>query len=275
MIIVTKGDYSENNIGQVILEKEVTEEVQAIADAYGITSLDTIYKIQDFYNEMVLQGLWSRMEKLYIPLLAPTLNKTFVNLKTSNNDWEPNAALYNKTDHGIIAIEDGASDLSNIPFVRSIANSSMFVFCTSTAAALPNGSGQDATHIMFFNGLNTFRSNLASNSTYSHAGRFGSTGTTFLLSDFSKTSQRGLFMTAGGAVGEAIKGYGCGRETTLATAAVVPTGSFATINPLRNHSNNIRLRVPCAAWGYGDYFSFEDYKKLETALFNLEASLLE
>jgi hypothetical protein len=276
MIIITKGDYSANNIGQVVLEKEISEVVSSIAAAYGVTSLDRIYALQDLYDNMVNAGIWGRMVKLYLPILSTDLSKSMVNAVTRTVDWEPNPAYYELAEHGIQSTEEGEGyvDSSSFPFVRSFENNSLFMLVTSTAPPKAQAVGGSTTIVATSTGSNSYQMHIRIEPNYSHSGRFAPVSTIF--SGPAKTeNNKGLYMVTGAGLGTPIKGYALGKECSYTNVPVVPSGSFTNLKPFRSGSDGaIILRVPIAAYGWADYFTLEDYNTLKACLEQFTDALL-
>ena len=92
MIIVLPGaDFSENNIGTIQLIRELAPEVAEILSHYSRALTDSQkFAFQDFYDALIREGIWSKIENLFIPALASTVTEAFYPVKGNGviNEYE-------------------------------------------------------------------------------------------------------------------------------------------------------------------------------------------
>lgn len=77
MIIVLNGaDFSDNNIGKVILDKEISAEAKEVLSHYtkSLTKLQQI-AFDNFMTSLKAAGIWSKTNNLYFPILAGNLSE--------------------------------------------------------------------------------------------------------------------------------------------------------------------------------------------------------
>lgn len=102
MIIVLPGaDFSENNIGTIQLIRELSPEVAEILSHYSRALTDSQkFAFQDFYDALISEGIWSKIENLFIPALASTVAEAFYPVKGNGviNEYEKPYELKN---HGL------------------------------------------------------------------------------------------------------------------------------------------------------------------------------
>lgn len=77
MIIVLNGaDFSDNNIGKVILDKEISAEAKEVLSHYtkSLTKSQQI-AFDNFMTSLKAAGIWSKTNNLYFPILAGNLSE--------------------------------------------------------------------------------------------------------------------------------------------------------------------------------------------------------
>lgn len=77
MIIVLNGaDFSDNNIGKVILDKEISAEAKEVLSHYtkSLTKPQQI-AFDNFMTSLKAAGIWSKTNNLYFPILAGNLSE--------------------------------------------------------------------------------------------------------------------------------------------------------------------------------------------------------
>lgn len=280
MVIVTNGDFSANNVGYIEINKDISEEVQQIATLYGGLTSKKMFALQDLYDDLNQASLWTKMKRLYLPIIANGLDKTMLDIKNKNVDWVPDDTKYELTSNGIIGITDGVIDNDSIAFSQTIQDLSVFSYNSSDAAARPAANGADVSHIFFTNDYNSFRSNGSSLNTYGLSGRVGSTGFNGTFSDgFLRTSYKGLYMLTGGATGTPARAYAFGRNLVMSAVANMNSAlTMPVLRPFRNQptagNSNIRLRVHSSVYGVGSEFSFSEYQQLNSFFENFCNKLL-
>lgn len=86
MIIVLNGaDFSDNNIGKVILDKESSAEAKEILSHYtkSLTQTQQI-AFDNFLTTLKASGIWSKTNNLYFPILAGNLNECWYDVISKN-----------------------------------------------------------------------------------------------------------------------------------------------------------------------------------------------
>lgn len=92
MILVLKGaDASQNNIGTIELPAELTAFTRAAIAASGNDTMTTPQKLalNDFFLTLQDEGIWSKLNKVYLPIITNSLQKSFVNYNGNNVDVVP------------------------------------------------------------------------------------------------------------------------------------------------------------------------------------------
>lgn len=85
-ILVKNGNFSSVSIGERLV---VPSALTAAVSAYGALSRTQLAALINLYETLRSAGLWSRLKKLYIPVIAPTRAKTHVNVLTGTVDFVP------------------------------------------------------------------------------------------------------------------------------------------------------------------------------------------
>ena len=86
IITIKNANFSSVKIGTVI---EIPNALKPAISSFGDLSDKQIGSLVNLYNSLSNAGYWDRIEKLYIPSLASSLNKTHINIKDGLVDWVP------------------------------------------------------------------------------------------------------------------------------------------------------------------------------------------
>lgn len=129
MILVISGaDFSQDNIGNIPLIRELTNEVKAILANYTrpLTD-DQKFAFQTFYYGLKNNGIWDKIQNLFCPALAANVTEAFYPIKGGGivNEYSKTYSLYN---HGLMV----ATDLdSNTPAKADLTGSVLDVHLAS------------------------------------------------------------------------------------------------------------------------------------------------
>lgn len=129
MILVISGaDFTQDNIGNIPLIRELTNEVKAILANYTrpLTD-DQKIAFQTFYYGLKNNGIWDKIQNLFCPALAANVTEAFYPIKGGGivDEYSKTYSLYN---HGLMV----ATDLdSNTPAKADLTGSVLDVHLVS------------------------------------------------------------------------------------------------------------------------------------------------
>lgn len=121
MKIVVKGaDFSAVKIGTAV---EIPETLQPAVTAMGLSG-DNLNAVVKMYNSLNDGGYWGKIDKLYLPVVAPSLAVSHVNLKDGQVDFVPgeNLAL---NDYGIVGVGE-KTGVASIDYVTPVIGFTTF-----------------------------------------------------------------------------------------------------------------------------------------------------
>lgn len=109
MILVLKSaDFSANNLGQVEVTTELNPFTLAAIAASGNTSLTDVQKsaLDTFFKKVGAFGsasdIWSKLQKVFLPILAGAVGKAAYNYAASEYDAEPTGTSWQLRNKGIV-----------------------------------------------------------------------------------------------------------------------------------------------------------------------------
>ncbi len=102
-ILVENGNFANVTIGERL---SIPAALTAAVSAYATLTKAQKIALIALYNTLNNAGLWSRLTKLYLPIIAPSLALTHVNVLTGEVDWTP-TAQFQLTDEGLTEVGDG------------------------------------------------------------------------------------------------------------------------------------------------------------------------
>lgn len=118
MILVLNGaDFSEANIGQIEIPRELDDFTKAAIVASGNSSMTDEQKmaLDTFFRSIGAidgSGVFAKLKYLYMPVLANTVSYALVNYKNNSGALVPSATNWQLRNHGIVASQqDGVDDL--------------------------------------------------------------------------------------------------------------------------------------------------------------------
>lgn len=123
IITIKNADFSSVKIGTVI---EIPNELKPAISSFGDLSDKQIGSLVDLYNSLSKAGYWDRIEKLYIPSLASSLNKTHINIKDGLVDWVPGTKYRLEEGLGIVHGSSSGDGDTYIAYERNAKNITSF-----------------------------------------------------------------------------------------------------------------------------------------------------
>lgn len=140
MILVLKNaDFSENNLGQVDIPRELSQFTLDAIEASGNTTMTNAQKI--VLDELFLamgagtqDSVMSKMRKVYLPIIAGDLSKALVNYADDNFtvDATPSSTSWLIRSHGLVANDSGATDAINLTLNRPLLQNNYSSFFLRT-----------------------------------------------------------------------------------------------------------------------------------------------
>ena len=120
MIIVLKGaDFSAKNIGKVNLRVNLTEKTKNVFSKmtrFDATS-EEAWAFDDFYNTLNATGIWEKINKLHLPVLANTKDEAFYDIV-----GEGGYDITGISDDYILFNDDGSTSVGNQTVTANPAN---------------------------------------------------------------------------------------------------------------------------------------------------------
>lgn len=123
IITIKNADFSSVKIGTVI---EIPNELKPAISSFGDLSDKQIGSLVNLYNSLSNAGYWDRIEKLYIPSLASSLNKTHINIKDGLVDWVPGTKYRLEEGLGIVNGSSSGDGDTYIAYERNAKNITSF-----------------------------------------------------------------------------------------------------------------------------------------------------
>lgn len=136
MVIVLNGaDFSQNNIGTITLPRDISNFTKAAILASGNIALSDEQKtiLDDLFIALgatTNTGIWPKIDKLYLPMIAGSLSKAFINYKNNDADCLPNSQywqMYLKGVKPLGAIDSSAALKLDSSFVLDYRDFSAFM----------------------------------------------------------------------------------------------------------------------------------------------------
>lgn len=123
IVTVKNADFSNVKIGTVI---EIPNALKPAISSFGDLSDKQIGPLVNLYNSLSSAGYWDRIEKLYIPSLASSLNKTHINIKDGVVDWVPGTKYRLEEGLGIVSGSSSGDGDTYIAYERNGKNITSF-----------------------------------------------------------------------------------------------------------------------------------------------------
>lgn len=123
IITVKNADFSSVKIGTAI---EIPNALKPAISSFGDLSDKQIGSLVNLYNRLSNAGYWDRIEKLYIPSLASSLNKTHINIKDGLVDWVPGTKYRLEEGLGIVGGSSSGDGDTYIEYNRNTKNITSF-----------------------------------------------------------------------------------------------------------------------------------------------------
>lgn len=179
VIVIKNADFSANNIGQIQVPRELNEfTLNAITLSGNESMTDEQKKSLDVFFENIgafgsKSNIWSKLDKVYLPMICTALNKSCVNYITGNTDAVPDSTWLELRNHGIGRIENatkGQTLIVDNNYVWNWGNKCAFAFNTSNlnnsnmgVRNYRSGTGYDASQAQ---SLSLKKNSLADNADY-------------------------------------------------------------------------------------------------------------
>ena len=145
MIIVLKdANFANNNIGEVEVPRLINQfTLNAIAASGNTFTEAQTAALDDFFEAVGAFGtqssIWSKLSKVYMPMLAGSLARAVVNYKDNNVDVVP-SDYYKIVNHGITRNgENTSTDKISFDDTWNWNNRSVYVFLTEELATTSHG----------------------------------------------------------------------------------------------------------------------------------------
>lgn len=156
MIIRLPGaDFSADNIGNIPLIRELSPEVVEILSHYTRElSENQKFAFQDFYDGLKSNGIWAKIENLFIPALADDVDEAFYPIKGSGVTGTYTKA-YSLKNHGLFTIggDDGLD--RGTPATASASGSLMnFHIASYLSYAIANDSNEAIVNSVYSSAAN-------------------------------------------------------------------------------------------------------------------------
>lgn len=272
IITVKNADFSSVKIGTAI---EIPNALKPAISSFGDLSDKQIGSLVNLYNSLSNAGYWDRIEKLYIPSLASSLNKTHINIKDGLVDWVPGTKYRLEEGLGIVSGSSSGDGDTYIAYERNGKNITSFsmIFSnvefvgTSTTSILGLRSEYDSstkrqfTPSFLFNTENTaLNLQAVYNNIYSQGITTGNKNNQ--LTAFGHISDKNYFLAGMGVY-----------ETKEATYA--PSDQLS--EQLTYYSNiagdlKVSFKAPIAVSGIMDGITSSEYAELNTIFGNFRDS---
>lgn len=123
IITIKNADFSSVKIGTAI---EIPKALKPTISSFGDLSDKQIGSLVNLYNSLSNAGYWDRIEKLYIPSLASSLNKTHINIKDGLVDWVPGTKYRLEEGLGIVNGSSSGDGDTYIAYNRNAKNITSF-----------------------------------------------------------------------------------------------------------------------------------------------------
>lgn len=130
IITIKNADFNSVKIGEVI---NIPEALVPAITSLGLTDNAQIAALVAMYNSLDTAGYWGRIEKLYLPCLASTLNKTHVNIKNGVVDWVPGTKYRLEEGLGIAGVSNSGDGDTYVAYERNGKNITSFSMIFSNA----------------------------------------------------------------------------------------------------------------------------------------------
>lgn len=130
IVTVKNANFSSVKIGTVI---EIPKALKPAISSFGDLSDKQIGSLVNLYNNLSNAGYWDRIEKLYIPSLASSLNKTHINIKDGLVDWVPGTKYRLEEGLGIVSDSSSGDGDTYVAYERNGKNITSFSMIFSNA----------------------------------------------------------------------------------------------------------------------------------------------
>lgn len=142
MIIVLNGaDFSDNNIGKVVLDKELSAEAKKILSHYTKPLSQTQQiAFDNFLTSLKASGIWSKTNNLYFPILAGNLGECWYDVISGKTTIPSSTTGYGYDSKGLRVVT--AAETSEIAINTDGVNAPVGTnchFCTYSTEAMVSG----------------------------------------------------------------------------------------------------------------------------------------
>lgn len=147
IIRLSRADFSANNIGKYEFPKELSQfTIDAIAASGKVMTDEQKYAMEDFFTSIGAidnNGIWAKLDKVYIPFIGADVTKGLMNYKTNNLDNTLNADNLTLVNGGVKV--KGEADVTTADANNAVDNyvwnwDSKSVFMLNTEPLIIDGS---------------------------------------------------------------------------------------------------------------------------------------
>lgn len=159
IIKLSRADFSANNIGKYEFPKELSQFTLDAITASGKTMTDSQkYAMEDFFTSIGAinnNGIWAKLDKVYIPFIGADVTKGLMNYKTNNLDNTLNADNLTLVNGGVKV--KGSSNLTSNDANNVVDNyvwnwESKSVFMLNTEPLIIDGSISSVSQLSTYTG---------------------------------------------------------------------------------------------------------------------------
>lgn len=147
IIRLSRADFSANNIGKYEFQKELSQfTLDAIAASGKVMTDEQKYALEDFFSNVGAidnNGIWAKLDKVYIPFIGADVTKGLMNYKNNNLDNTLNADNLTLVNGGVRV--SGSSNVTSADANNAVDNyvwnwDSKSVFMLNTEPLVLDGS---------------------------------------------------------------------------------------------------------------------------------------
>lgn len=159
IIRLSRADFSANNIGKYEFPKELSQfTLNAIAASGKVMTDEQKYALEDFFTSIGAidnNGIWAKLDKVYIPFIGADVTKGLMNYKTNNLDNTLNADNLTLVNGGVKV--KGSSNLNSADANNAVDNyvwnwESKSVFFLNTEPLIIDGSATSIYQLSTYTG---------------------------------------------------------------------------------------------------------------------------
>lgn len=159
IIRLSRADFSTNNIGKYEFPNELSQfTLDAIAASGKVMTDEQKYAMEDFFTSIGAidnNGIWAKLDKVYIPFIGADVTKGLMNYKTNNLDNTLNADNLTLVNGGVKV--KGETDVTTADANNAVENyvwnwESKSVFFLNTEPLIIDGSATSIYQLSTYTG---------------------------------------------------------------------------------------------------------------------------